>query len=84
MAPLKDFGECVVTTGQTDYFFWLSFKAMSAIGEPGEIVQAFYDLHNDEVAQLLKRGLEAYGLPLAGCSHTPASLSYLNRQPMPR
>lgn len=61
MTPLKDIGECLIIDGQTDYFFRPSFSAMSAIGEPGEIVQALHDLHNDEVTQLLKRGLEAYG-----------------------
>lgn len=34
---------------------------MTKIGEPEEIVQAYYDLHNDNVTPLLKRAYEAYG-----------------------
>ncbi|MBJ2354786.1 hypothetical protein JFB37_21310, partial [Dickeya solani] len=48
MTPLKAIGECVISTRQRDYLFRPSFAAMTNIGEPAEIVQAFYDLHNDE------------------------------------
>ncbi|QGU87085.1 DUF6246 family protein [Erwinia sorbitola] len=61
MTPYKEIGECLITAGENEYFFRPSFSAMSRIGEPQEIVQAFYDLHNDEVTPLLQRGLDAYG-----------------------
>ncbi|WP_456309183.1 DUF6246 family protein [Serratia proteamaculans] len=61
MTPYKEIGECLITAGNDEYFFRPSFAAMSRIGEPQEIVQAFYDLHNDEVTPLLQRGLDAYG-----------------------
>lgn len=61
MTPYKEIGECLITAGEDEYFFRPSFAAMSRIGEPQEIVQAFYDLHNDEVTPLLQRAMDAYG-----------------------
>lgn len=61
MTPYKEIGECLITVGEDEYFFRPSFAAMSRIGEPREIVQAFYDLHNDEVTPLVQRALDAYG-----------------------
>ncbi len=61
MTPQKEIGECLISVGDNDYFFRPSFAAMSRIGEPQEIVQAFYDLHNDEVTPLLQRAVDAYG-----------------------
>ncbi|WP_338637051.1 DUF6246 family protein [Erwinia persicina] len=61
MTPYKEIGECLIIAGEDEYFFRPSFAAMSRIGEPQEIVQAFYDLHNDEVTPLIQRGMEAYG-----------------------
>ena len=61
MTPQKEIGECLISVGDDDYFFRPSFAAMSRIGEPQEIVQAFYDLHNDEVTPLLQRAAAAYG-----------------------
>ena len=49
MTPVKEFGECLITAGDRDYFFRPSLLAMSRIGEPAEIVQTFYDLCNDEM-----------------------------------
>lgn len=68
MTPQKDIGECLISAGDNDYFFRPSFAAMSRIGEPREIVQAFYDLHNDEVTPLIERAVAAYG-------HIPAWLT---------
>lgn len=62
MTPIKEIGECLITVGEDEYFFRPSFAAMSRIGEPQEIVQAFYDLHNDEVTPLLQRAMDAYGI----------------------
>lgn len=59
--PLTDIGECLVSVGEYDFFFRPSFLAMTRIGSPTEIVQAFYDLHNDEATQLMQRAVEAYG-----------------------
>lgn len=61
MTPYKEIGECLITAGEDEYFFRPSFAAMSRIGEPQEIVQAFYDLHNDEVTPLMQRAMDAYG-----------------------
>lgn len=61
MTPVKEIGECLITVGDEEYFFRPSFLAMTRIGEPREIVQAFYDLHNDEVTPLLQRAVDAYG-----------------------
>ncbi|HCJ6653712.1 TPA: hypothetical protein NVL90_003274 [Klebsiella oxytoca] len=60
MTPVKEFGECLITAGDRDYFFRPSLLAMSRIGEPAEIVQTFYDLCNDEVTPLLRRAAESY------------------------
>lgn len=62
MTPLKEIGECLITCGDEEYFFRPSFINMTRIGEPKEIVQAFYDLHHDEVSGLLQSALESYGL----------------------
>ncbi|NPE57735.1 hypothetical protein HLB27_03285 [Dickeya dadantii] len=62
MTPLKAIGEGVISTRQRDYLFRPSFAAMTNIGEPAEIVQAFYDLHNDEARPLIERAAEAYGV----------------------
>ncbi|EOL8940726.1 DUF6246 family protein [Cronobacter dublinensis] len=59
--PLKEIGECLISVEGEDYFFRPSFVNMSRIGDPEEIVQVFYDLHNDEVTSLVNRGVEAYG-----------------------
>jgi len=61
MTPFKEIGESVISDGDSDYFFRPSFAAMTKIGDPQEIVQAFYDLHNDEATPLLTKALEAYG-----------------------
>ncbi len=61
MTPLKEIGECLITAGDDEYFFRPSFINMTRIGEPREIVQAFYDLHHDEVSGVLQSALEAYG-----------------------
>ncbi|WP_038910944.1 DUF6246 family protein [Dickeya dadantii] len=61
MTPLKAIGECVISTRQRDYLLRPSFAAMTRIGEPAEVVRAFYDLHNDEARQLIERAIDAYG-----------------------
>ncbi|MGB7799803.1 DUF6246 family protein [Buttiauxella sp.] len=61
MNPIKEIGECSIAIGETEYLLRPSFRAMMRIGDPEEIVRAFYDLHNDEVTPLLKRAMDAYG-----------------------
>jgi len=61
MTPIKEIGECLITDGDIDYFFRPSFAAMMRIGEPVDIVQAFYDVHIDELTPELQRLVEAYG-----------------------
>jgi len=67
MTPYKEIGECLIMVGEDEYFFRPSFAAMSRIGEPQEIVQAFADLHSDELTPLVERATAAYG-------HVPAWL----------
>ncbi|WP_318357688.1 DUF6246 family protein [Enterobacter sp.] len=61
MTPYKEIGECLITSGEDEYFFRPSLAAMSRIGEPQEIVQCFYDLHNDEVTPIINRAVATYG-----------------------
>ncbi|MBD7157644.1 hypothetical protein HPO43_20885 [Klebsiella pneumoniae] len=49
MTPIKELGECLIGTGDREFFFRPSFRNMARIGEPEEIVQAFYDLCNEVV-----------------------------------
>lgn len=67
MTPIKEFGECMISTDKADYFFRPSFLAMTRIGEPAEIVQTFYSLCNDEVNPLLQRAIAAYGGRIPEC-----------------
>ena len=67
MIPLKELGEFLISINEEDYFFRPSFINMTRLGEPADIVQAFYDLHHDEVAVLVQAALDAYG-------HIPAWL----------
>lgn len=61
MTPMKEIGECLITAGEEDYFFRPSFANMTRIGDPAEIVAAFYALHHDEVSELLQRAMASYG-----------------------
>lgn len=61
MTPLKEIGEVLITVGEEDYFFRPSFINMTRIGEPEEIVQALYDLHNDEAAEIMRKVAVALG-----------------------
>ncbi len=60
MTPVKEFGECLISVGDKDYFFRPSLFAMSRIGDPVHIVQAFYDLCNDEVATVIQKAAASY------------------------
>lgn len=60
MTPIKEIGECMIGTGEQEFFFRPSFRNMTRIGEPTEIVRTFYDLCNDEVTPLLQRAADAY------------------------
>lgn len=61
MVPMKEIGECLISTHDADYLFRPSFINMMRIGEPQEIVQVFADLHSDEITPLTERALAAYG-----------------------
>lgn len=62
MIPLKEIGEFLIAAGDKEYFFRPSFINMTRIGEPKDIVTAFYDLHHDEVSDLIRSAINAYGL----------------------
>jgi len=79
MAPAKEIGECLITVGDEDFFFRPSFANMMKIGEPQEIVQAFYDLHHDEVTPLIQRALETYGFIPAWLTQSIGKSSYGRR-----
>lgn len=61
MAPAKEIGECLFTVGEDDYFFRPSFANMMRIGDPQEIVQAFFDLYDDEQSSLVRSAVAAFG-----------------------
>jgi len=61
MTPLKEIGECVISDGENEYFFRPSFINMTRIGEPDEIVQALYELYNDEVGDIMRKALKVFG-----------------------
>ncbi|GAA0517234.1 DUF6246 family protein [Tatumella terrea] len=61
MTPIKEIGECVISVGDTDYFFRPSFANMTKIGTPEEIVSTFYALHNDNLSQLIVGALSVFG-----------------------
>ncbi|CAH3353898.1 DUF6246 family protein [Enterobacter hormaechei] len=62
MIPMKEIGEFLIAAGEKEYFFRPSFINMTRIGEPKDIVTAFYDLHHDEVSDLIRSAINAYGL----------------------
>ncbi|UYU30271.1 DUF6246 family protein [Siccibacter colletis] len=61
MTPLKEIGECLITVDGEEYLFRPSFVNMTKIGEPQEIVQAFYDLHHNELSDILVSAVQLYG-----------------------
>ncbi|MHA0939953.1 DUF6246 family protein [Enterobacter kobei] len=61
MIPLKEIGEFMIAAGDKEYFFRPSFINMTRIGEPEDIVRAFYDLHHDEISDLIRSAIDAYG-----------------------
>ncbi|KAB8312921.1 hypothetical protein EH228_04375 [Erwinia endophytica] len=61
MTPCKEIGECLISLKENDYFFRPSFINMTKIGEPAQIVQTFYDLHNDDMSVLINGAIQAYG-----------------------
>ncbi len=61
MKPIKEIGECLITCQNRDYFFRPSFINMTRVGEPDEIVRAYFDLYHDEVTPLLQKAVDAYG-----------------------
>lgn len=76
MTSQKEIGESLISNGEDEYFFRPSFAAMSRIGEPQEIVQAFCDLDNDDITPLIARAMDANGF-------IPARLMpHLNRKQM--
>ncbi|HDT0779699.1 TPA: hypothetical protein QIC20_001022 [Klebsiella aerogenes] len=60
MTPIKEFGECLITSWDKEYFFRPSLLSMTRIGEPAEIVQTFYDLCNDEATPLIQQAAQVY------------------------
>lgn len=61
MTPLKEIGECLISAGDSEYFFRPSLINMTRIGDPADIVQALYDLHNDEAGEMVRQAISAYG-----------------------
>lgn len=61
MTPLKEIGECLISAGDSEYFFRPSLINMTRIGDPADIVQALYDLHNDEAGEMVRQAMSAYG-----------------------
>lgn len=74
MVPMKEIGECLISTPDADYLFRPSLINMMHSGEPQEIVQVFADLHSDEITPMTERALAAYGrIPLWLIDHIRTS-----------
>jgi len=50
---MTEIGEVMISTRNNDYLFRPSFAAMTRIGDPGEIVQTFYDIHDTSNERLI-------------------------------
>ncbi|KHS77121.1 hypothetical protein QT13_01970 [Pectobacterium brasiliense] len=61
MTPITEIGEMVISDAQKDYFFRPSFAAMTRMGSPVEIVEAYATLNGYEVAQVVAMAQDAYG-----------------------
>jgi hypothetical protein len=71
MTALTDIGELSISDsreGGKDYLLRPSFEAMTRIGTPEEIVQAYATIHGNDVAQSLRSAL-ALGAFLTGYRH---------------
>lgn len=61
MNPMVEIGEMLISDRYTDYFFRPSFTAMSRIGSPVDIVDAYATLNGYEVAQVVASAKDSYG-----------------------
>ncbi|MBG5923151.1 DUF6246 family protein [Providencia rettgeri] len=61
MTARKEYGEFTISTPDKDYLFRPSFDAMTRIGTPEQIVNAFTLLSGAEVQMLIARAIQAYG-----------------------
>ncbi|GKX40424.1 hypothetical protein SOASR014_41630 [Pectobacterium carotovorum subsp. carotovorum] len=61
MTPITEIGEMLISDTQTDYFLRPSFAAMTRIGSPTDIVDAYATLNGYEVAQVVTMAQDAYG-----------------------
>lgn len=61
MTPITEIGEMLISDTKKDYFFRPSFAAMTRIGGPSEIVEAYATLNGYEVAQVVAMAQDAYG-----------------------
>lgn len=61
MTPITEIGEMLISDTKNDYFFRPSFAAMTRIGSPAEIVEAYATLNGYEVAQVVSMAQDAYG-----------------------
>lgn len=61
MTPITEIGEMLISDSTRDYFFRPSFAAMTRIGNPAEIVEAYATLNGYEVAQVIAMAQHAYG-----------------------
>lgn len=86
MTPIKELGECVIGTGDREFFFRPSFRNMARIGEPEEIVErsmtcAMTRRHHSRSAQLRPISamstaaflIASFGLCKAGFCHAKQS-----------
>ncbi|QKJ17466.1 DUF6246 family protein [Yersinia kristensenii] len=53
MNPMVEIGEMLISDRDTDYFFRPSFTAMSRIGSPVDIVEAYATLNGAEASQMV-------------------------------
>jgi hypothetical protein len=72
MTALTDIGELSISDsreGGKDYLLRPSFEAMTRIGTPEEIVQAYATIHGNDVAQLIEVCAGTLGRFLNGYLH---------------
>lgn len=82
MTPLTEIGECLISTKKRDYLFRPSFAAMTRIGSPEEIIQAFYDIHDDSSEQAAILAVEKASTISTTLSALYRNISGKNDQPL--
>ena len=62
MTPIKEIGECVIGVGDQEFFFRPSFRNMTRIGEPEDIVRTYATLTSlqEDLMRIIQKGVEIH------------------------